>query len=124
LLSGTVTWAVTGSRFTVTHAGVGSLDFTGTPGPDRVAVSGRLITAGLVSSPAPGTIRITGSRHGPHYTITVGNDGRYTLTVPPGPYTITGRSPTRYGRGVCQADPSATQVLNVPVTVDVYCEEK
>jgi hypothetical protein len=73
--------------------------------------------------PLPGNIVATRLVHS--YTAPVGSGGRYSVTVPPGPYTLTGRSPL-YGGGSyeCQAGDPVTVLSGATVTVNVYCQER
>jgi len=85
---------------TVTLSGVGSR-----PGPPR---------------PWPGVVYVKGSSRS--FTQSVGVSGQVTLGLPPGTYTVTGRSP-RYQDGLadCRAEHVANVVPGRTTTVAVYC---
>jgi hypothetical protein len=71
--------------------------------------------------PWPGTVTLTGS--GVHRYIQVSADGRFSVLVPAGTYTVVGRSP-RYasGAGVCRAAGPATVTAGHRTSVDVQCQ--
>jgi hypothetical protein len=71
--------------------------------------------------PWPGTVTLTGS--GGHRDIQVSADGRFSVLVPAGTYTVAGRSP-RYasGAGVCRAAGPATVTAGHRTSVDVQCQ--
>jgi hypothetical protein len=87
-------------------------------------VHGRFVRVG---GPAPGSaVPLPGSitaraRNGQTFTATAGSKGRFTLSLPPGSYRVTGRSPLmQSGQMIC----AATRQLHVihgkttqPVTV-------
>jgi hypothetical protein len=53
--------------------------------------------------PLPGTITARAAT-GRTFTATAGRDGRFTLSLPPGAYRVTGRSPLiQSGRTACPA---------------------
>ena len=94
----------------------------GGPGPGHV-VTGRFVRVG---GPVPGLFPLPGTitaraATGQTFTATAGRDGRFTLSLPPGRYQVTGRSPLiESGHETCPA----TGVLRVtrgkpagPVTV-------
>jgi hypothetical protein len=67
----------------------------GGPDPGHV-VPGRFVRAGGPAPgapfPLPGTITARAAT-GQSFTATAGRDGRFTLSLPPGRYQVTGRSP-------------------------------
>ena len=71
--------------------------------------------------PWPGTVILAGPGF-PVY-VSVGASGSYSVTVPAGRYTITGRSPL-YGSGtyVCQAAGTATVTSGHTTKADVLCQ--
>ena len=91
---------------------------------DEQTVHGRFVRVG---GPAPGSpVPLPGSitaraRNGQSFTSTAGRTGRFTLSLPPGSYRVTGRSPLmQSGQMIC----AATRQLHVihgkaarPVTV-------
>jgi hypothetical protein len=55
----------------------------------------------------------------------VGSDGRYTMQLPPGTYTVTGTSPAyNDGNSPCPANGKVIVVRNQEHTADVYCQAK
>src|SRR5262245_44148237 len=84
------------SAFAVLGAGIVILaGCGGGPGPGR-AVTGRFVRVGGPAAgapfPLPGTITARAAT-GESFTATAGRDGRFTLSLPPGRYQVTGRSP-------------------------------
>jgi hypothetical protein len=81
---------------------------------DQQAVSGTFMRVGGPAPgsqvPLPGTITaraVTGQT----FTASAGQSGRFTLSLPPGLYHVTGRSPLmQYGQAACPA----TAELRVP----------
>ena len=71
--------------------------------------------------PWPGTVTLTGA--GVSLEVTVGASGTYSVSVPPGRYTVTGHSP-RYGSGayLCRAAGTATVTNGHRTTADVLCQ--
>ena len=71
--------------------------------------------------PWPGTVTLTGP--GVHRDIQVGVDGGFSVLVPAGTYTVSGRSP-RYGSGagVCRAAGAATVTTGHRTRADVLCQ--
>ena len=74
--------------------------------------------------PLSGTITIAGpvTQH-----LTVGPDGKYTATLPPGTYTVTGTSPQyNDGAATCDTESGAPMTLTAgqSATADVLCQEK
>jgi hypothetical protein len=105
----------------------------GTPAavaPAAVATAVGTLTGHLygVGGPAPGaprpwtgTVTLTGP--GVHRDIAVGADGRFSVQVSAGTYTVAGRSP-RYadGTGVCRAAGAATVTAGHRTRADVLCQ--
>jgi hypothetical protein len=71
-----------------------------------------------------GQITLNGS--GGHITgITVGATGRFSVPVPVGTFTVSGRSPQyEGGAGVCHASAPVTVSKGVTTKVQVDCEQK
>lgn len=92
---------------------VASIAFDGT-------ISGRLLgTAISPGIPLPGSVMFEGPID---YTVDVGDDGRYSIRVPAGTYTIVGQSPkSSGGEGICRAKGSVTVRGGQTVRADVYC---
>ena len=67
-----------------------------------------------------GTVTLSGQNH--VFTVTVGKSGRYAVRVPPGTYTVTGRSPV-YGLNqmTCRAPSEVIAVLGAKAEADVDC---
>jgi hypothetical protein len=90
----------------------------------RVRISGRLEGVGGPAPAAPrpwsGTVLWTGPTHG---RVVVAADGRFALSLPPGRYELTGRSP-RYGDGdyLCRARHKLVIAPGVPGHLDVLCQ--
>jgi hypothetical protein len=71
--------------------------------------------------PWPGTVALTGP--GVHRDIRVGAGGRFSVVVPAGTYTVTGRSPLyQSGTGVCRAAGPATVTTGHRTEADVRCQ--
>lgn len=77
-----------------------------------------------VAHPLPGTITLSDPQL-PATTITVGPDGKFSVPVIAGSYTITGRSP-KYQRGnaTCSAPGPVNITLGATRQVTVTCQEK
>lgn len=78
----------------------------GSPGYQQ-AVPGTFVRVGGPAPgspvPLPGTITARAAT-GQTFTATVGRNGRFTLSLPPGSYHVTGRSPLiQSGRMICAA---------------------
>jgi hypothetical protein len=71
--------------------------------------------------PWPGTVTLTGP--GVHHDVPVGASGTFSVTVPPGRYTVVGHSPL-YGSGayVCRAPRVVTVTSGHTTKADVLCE--
>jgi hypothetical protein len=72
--------------------------------------------------PLPGTVFISGPID---YEVDVGADGGYSLVVPDGTYTVTGRS-ARYenGRAICRARARVVVITGAQGRADVACRER
>jgi hypothetical protein len=100
---------------------------SGAPSLDIGRVHGHLSAVG---GPAPGSRKpLSGevTATGPQVTRTVqvGPDGNFSLTLPPGNYTLTGHGPDYGGgRAVCRTADSTVHVrTSRAVTADVVCQE-
>jgi hypothetical protein len=95
------------STFAVLAVGIAVLaGCDGNPGYHQT-VPGRFVRVGGPAPgspfPLPGTI-IARAAGGETFTATAGRDGRFTLSLPPGSYRVTGRSPLmQSGRMICAA---------------------
>jgi hypothetical protein len=100
---------------------------TGPPGPTGT-LTGTLQAVGGPSGAGPrvltGQIILNGS-NGTRFSITAGANGRFSVPVAVGTYTVTGRS-SRYegGTGDCRASGPVTVTKGVTSSVDVDCQEK
>ncbi len=77
----------------------------------------------------PGSVTIAGpANQGVNLTqhVTVGPDGKYTATLPPGTYTVTGTSPQyNDGAAACTTESdTVTITASQSMTADVLCQEK
>jgi hypothetical protein len=99
------------------------------------AISGRLLAVGgLVDETRPLGGRIFASSRGNifvptgsgQFTASVGSDGEYSITVPPGRYTVAGRSPQyNSGRTPCLAAKMPVIVRDGgDVVANVLCQLK
>jgi hypothetical protein len=97
----------------------------GTPKVQAGTLTGHLYGVGGPAPgalrPWPGTVTLTGS--GVHRDVQVSADGRFSVLVPAGTYTVAGRSP-RYGSGagVCRAAGPATVTAGHRTRADVLCQ--
>lgn len=100
----------------------GQLDVQAGADGSRGTIKGRLLAAGMSTTPLPGKVTASPGDLPP---IVVADDGAFVMTLPPGTYTLTGRSP-RYndGRVECRAASPVHVVANQTVVADVYCVEK
>jgi len=79
----------------------------------------------VIQTPFPGTIHVTGQ--GVDTQVPVGADGRFSLTLPAGTYTVVGHSPNLTDNGVqeeCGAAPEGkpvTVTAGQTTTVAVGC---
>ncbi len=97
--------------------------------PANGTIAGHLMGTGGrppgTQTPFPGTIHVTGP--GVDTQVSVGADGKYSLTVPAGVYTVVGHSPDLTDNGVqeeCGAAPyggPVTVTAGQTTTVDVGC---
>lgn len=114
--------AFAGTAVDVTRAAASSSAARGTLSGHLFMVGGPA-AAGATASPlaVDGTVVATGP--GGAHTATAGADGRYTLQLAPGTYTVTGTSP-QYdaGKRACTADGAVSVVAGEQRTVDVYCQ--
>jgi hypothetical protein len=109
------------------HAGQWTFYVSGTPVLDIGRVHGHLSAVG---GPAPGSRRplsgeVTATGRNVTRTVQIGTDGSFSLTLPPGSYTLTGHSPD-YGSGtaVCRTAHGTVRVRSTKaVTADVLCQE-
>jgi hypothetical protein len=99
----------------------------GPPGPTGT-LTGTLQAAGGPSGAGPralsGQITLHGSSG--HITgITVGANGRFSVPVPVGTYTVTGQSPQyKGGTADCHASGLVTVTKGITSSVEVDCQEK
>jgi hypothetical protein len=79
------------------------------------------LTAPPSPRPWPGTVTLSGP--GVHRDVPVGASGTFSVTVPPGRYTVTGHSPL-YGSGtyLCQAAGAVTVTSGHTTKADVLCQ--
>jgi len=105
------------------------------PQPATGTISGRLLAVGgLVDETRPLGGRIFASSRGNifvptgsgRFTASVGSDGEYSITVPPGKYTVAGRSPQyNGGRTPCLAAKMPVIVRDGgDVVANVLCQLK
>lgn len=75
-----------------------------------------------VNRPVPGTVTISGGSTTKE--LPVGQDGSYTVDVPPGTYTVVGHSPTTLGGNTqlpCPANGDAVVTSGATTTSDAIC---
>jgi hypothetical protein len=95
---------VTAACSTPTGTITGHLFMVGGPGPG-------------IHSPMLGTIYVSG-----HGTVDAGPDGSFSVTVPAGTYTLSGRTPDMNGgKFPCHASHSVTVHTGTLVKIDVIC---
>jgi hypothetical protein len=82
---------------------------------------GPVTSARVAPSPWPGTVVLVGP--GVHRDVSVAAGGSYSVTVPPGRYTVTGFSP-RYGGGICRAAGTVRVIGGQSARADVLCQMK
>jgi hypothetical protein len=98
---------------------------TGSPASERT-VTGTFVRVGGpppgAPFPLPGTITAR-SATGAMFTATTGSSGRFKLSLPPGTYHVTGRSPLmQSGQMVCFATKELRVSANAPAgSVTVVC---
>ncbi len=102
----------------------------GSPQADGTVTGTLEAVGGPVASPAPGTPRpLPGtitlrSPEGTTFTATATSDGTFSIGVPAGSYTATGRSPLYQSGAVdCQASGPLTVTAGATSWVDVTCQE-
>ncbi len=98
-------------------------------GPADGTVTGHLYGVGGPASvaappsprPWPGSVTLTAP--GVDRDVPVGADGAFSVTVPPGKYTVTGHSPL-YGSGayLCRATGPVTVTSGRTTRADVLCQ--
>jgi hypothetical protein len=67
-----------------------------------------------------GTVTVTGGAI--VRDLAVGADGAYSVALPPGRYTLIGRSPSYgSGTGLCRAEQDAQITAGTTITLDTYC---
>lgn len=109
-----VAGVLTGCSTRAAHGTIlGELAAVGGPGPG-------------LPRPLPGSVRLTNTRTHASKVVTVGVDGRYSLPIAPGSYTLTGKSPLdNSGQSYdCHAQRAAVVVSSKTTTSDVYWQEK
>jgi hypothetical protein len=94
--------------------------------PGLGTISGHLFAVGGpppgLPRPLPGTIYVSGSEH---LQVTVGSDGTYSLVVPEGTYTVSGRSPLyQGGQLLCRAPSQVTVRDGASIKADTFCDER
>jgi hypothetical protein len=111
-----VTWSLVTPTFTRTSAlgtgvVVGALEAVGGPAPGTP----RPLSGSITLRDSVGTV----------FTGTAGSDGLFSVRVPPGVYTVTGRSPL-YNSGTvdCQSVGSVTVAARTTIRVVVMCQER
>lgn len=80
--------------------------------------SGGACSAGTPKGTATGTVDITASAGGTPVHVTVGQDGQFTASLPPGTYTFVGHSPL-YGDGIYPCPGPSDLVIGKAQTVNV-----
>lgn len=91
-------------------------------------VAGKLQAVGASSSTGPQALAGQITLHGPNgmkFSITAGADGRFSVPVTVGTYTVTARSPQyEGGTADCQASGPVTVTQGVTSSIEVDCQEK
>ena len=119
-LVGVALAAVCLAGFTAACSGQGPAD--GTVTGHLYGVGGpATISAPPSPRPWPGTVTLSGP--GVHRDVPVDASGTFSVTVPPGRYTVTGHSPL-YGSGtyLCQAAGVVTVTSGHTTKADVLCQ--
>jgi len=119
-LVGVALAAVCLAGFTAACSGQGPAD--GTVTGHLYGVGGpATISAPPSPRPWPGIVTLSGP--GVHRDVPVGASGTFSVTVPPGRYTVTGHSP-QYGSGtyLCQAAGVVTVTIGHTTKADVLCQ--
>ncbi len=93
---------------------------------DKGTISGHLLAvggpAGIPNRPLSGTVSLKGSDN---FQVAVGPDGSYSLSVPQGTYSVSGRSPLyQGGQRICRASHPVTVTKGAVVKADVFCQER
>jgi hypothetical protein len=71
------------------------------------------------SFPLAGTVTVQGAEE---FTVSVGRNGSYTVSVPAGVFTLSGRSQQfNAGRTTCSGGPPVTVTAGQTTTADVIC---
>jgi len=82
--------------------------------------------AGNPTRPHPGTVRIESTDYTVEQTVGAGDDGRWSITLPPGTYRVTATSPgylTKAGKtDACTAERPVTVSRGSTERVNVYCQ--
>jgi hypothetical protein len=103
------------------------------PGPPPGGtIVGHLVLAGGPTNPkrpVPGSVKYVGGigQTGSAGTVDVGADGRFELSVLPGAYSLSGRSPMYHvngQEGVCRHAGRVEVASGQAVRADIYCEMK
>jgi len=94
-------------------------------GPADGTVAGHLYGVGGpapgLPRPWPGTVTVTGP--GGQRQVSVGASGSYSVMVPPGTYTVAGRSPLyESGAALCRAAGRVTVTSGHTAKADVLCQ--
>lgn len=128
VIAATAACTSAGGAPTTSSAGTPSSDRTSSATLATGGISGLLAAVGgptpTPPRPLPGLVRITNVRSRVSRTVSVGTDGRFSLALPPGSYSLVGRSP-RYHAGAgydCQAIAVAVVVAGRTTSSHVYCQ--
>lgn len=137
LMSGAMTWSVSGDTLTMRKPSLGYLVFmrsTASATLDRPYgnASGRfLAVGGPPSSRSPrtqtgsGTVQFRNTRTGQTQTVDTTTDGTYNALLAPGTYTVDGRISTyQSGGAACTAPRSVIVDKDRTTKADLYCQEK
>jgi hypothetical protein len=104
------------------ESGLPSVASSSSPVATEVAVTGHLLRmGGPVGTPTkgvPGTVTFSGAAGS--VSVTVPDDGRFTVNVAPGVYTPVGSSPV-LGGGACYSSPDTSVDIQVSTTVNIVC---
>ena len=116
-----------GDCYAVGRAGAGGLaEIARTPETDGTRTGALEAVGGPAPGaprPLPGNVTLR-SRDGATFTSTAGSDGAFSLQVPAGSYTATGRSPLYQSGDVdCQALGPVTVTAGASSRMDVFCQE-
>jgi hypothetical protein len=91
---------------------------TGTLSGYLLAVGG---PPGVVPRPLIGEVVVTDISGAPTATVVVGPDGRYSVVIPPGSYTVKGRSPSYDGGRTLCLGTKPVSVSGGDVVANVLC---